>query len=38
MGDEALVNGSAFGVVFVAGEWVCTKAVDEGGFIGKDTP
>lgn len=20
-----MVNGSAFGVVFVAGEWVCTK-------------
>ena len=25
MGDEALVNGSAFGVGFVVGEWVCTK-------------
>jgi hypothetical protein len=42
MRDEALVNGSAFGVGFVVGEWVCTKgergrrhqAVDEGGFLG----
>jgi hypothetical protein len=34
MGDEALVNGSAFGVGLVVGEWVCTKG-ERGQIVAK---